>query len=233
MAKVGAGALPKTGETAAAKRTRAVKIYERLRARYSDAQCSLQHDNPLQLLVATILSAQCTDERVNIVTKDLFKEFKTARDYVEKPRRQLEKMIQSCGFYRQKAKSIVSACKDILDKHGGQVPQTLEELTQLHGVGRKTANVVLGTAFGVPGIAVDTHCKRIAKRLGFTKQDDPIKIEFDLMKVWPKETWSLYSHLMVFHGRAVCHARTPKCSQCPVSDLCPFPRTKQGKAIAR
>ncbi len=211
-------------ESFAARRKRALEVYERLVATYPEAKCSLDHRNPLELMVATILSAQCTDARVNIVTKTLFKEFKTARDYAEKPREILEKHIQSCGFYRQKAKHIANACKVIVDTHGGKVPGTIGELTKLDGVGRKTANVILGTCFDTPGVVVDTHCKRLANRLGFTKQQDPTKIEHDLMKLWPREVWSLFSHLMVFHGRGACVARTPRCGECPVSGLCPSAR---------
>lgn len=219
--------------TLGANKTRAAEVYARLEQAYPDAECSLTHSDPLQLLVATILSAQCTDARVNIVTKGLFKEFKSARDYVEKPRAKLEELIKPCGFYRNKAKNIVAASKDIIEKHGERCPLTLDELVQLAGVGRKTANVVLGVWFKVPGIAVDTHCGRIAKRLGFTKNTDPVKVETDLMKVWQRRHWILFSHFMVFHGRAVCQSRAPKCSECDLRDLCPFPKTREGKKIAK
>ena len=211
-------------ESIAARCQRALGIYTRLVAAYPEARCSLDHRNPLELMVATILSAQCTDARVNVVTKTLFKEFKTARDYAEKPRELLEKHIQSCGFYRQKAKHIANACKVIVDEHAGKVPGTIGELTKLDGVGRKTANVILGTCFDTPGVVVDTHCKRLANRLGFTKQQDPTKIEQDLMKLWPREAWSLFSHLMVFHGRGPCNARAPRCAECTVRELCPSAR---------
>lgn len=219
--------------TLGANKARAEKIHARLEATYPDAECSLTHADPLQLLVATILSAQCTDARVNIVTIELFKEFKTARDYADKPRAKLEEKIKSCGFYRNKAKNIAAACKDIVEMHGGEVPGTLDELVQLAGVGRKTANVVLGAWFKVPGIAVDTHCGRISRRLGFTKNTDPVKVEADLAKVWRQEHWTLFSHFMVFHGRAVCQSRAPKCSECGLRDLCPFPETREGKKIAQ
>ncbi len=219
--------------TLGANKVRAEEVYALLDQTYPDAECSLTHADPLQLLVATILSAQCTDARVNIVTKDLFKEFTCARDYVEKPLAKLEKLINSCGFYRNKAKNIVAASKSIVEKHGGEVPDTLDELVQLAGVGRKTANVVLGAWFKVPGIAVDTHCGRISKRLGFTKNTDPVKVEHDLMKVWEREHWTLFSHFMVFHGRAVCQSRTPKCSECRLRELCPFPETREGRKIAK
>lgn len=225
--------MPRFKLTQGANRERARLVYDRLDAAYPEAKCSLDHVDPLQLMVATVLSAQCTDVRVNVVTKTLFKEYKTVRDYVEKPREQLEKHIQSCGFYRQKAKNIISACRVIIEKHRGEVPGTLEELVELDGVGRKTANVILGTCFNVPGVVVDTHCRRLSNRLGFTRQQDPAKIEQDLMKIWDKENWSLFSHFMVFHGRAVCAARAPKCSICPINDLCPFPETREGKRIAQ
>lgn len=231
--RVGLSGVPKFKQTLAAKRERARIVYDILRETYPDAKCSLNHRTPLQLMVATILSAQCTDDRVNIVTKDLFREFKTPRDYVEKPRKKLETMIQSCGFYRQKAKSIVNACQKIIDEYDGKVPDTLEDLVKLDGVGRKTANVILGTCFDTPGVIVDTHCKRLSRRLGFTKHEDPTKIEFDLMKILPEETWTMYSHLTIYHGRAICQARAPRCSECPVREYCPFPDTREGKKIAR
>lgn len=212
---------------------RALRVFERLHARYADARCSLDFRSPLELLIATILAAQCTDERVNIVTKSLFKKYRKAEDYIAAPQEELEKDIQSCGFYRNKAKNIKGACAKIVAHFGGKVPGTMEALLELDGVGRKTANVILGECFGVPGIIVDTHCGRLAKRLGFSKHDDPGKVEKDLMRVVPEEHWTMFSHCMVFHGRAVCVARGPKCSECPVNDLCPFPRTKAGKAIAK
>lgn len=220
-------------ETVATTRSRAKKIYDRLCKTYPDAKCSLDHGEPLELLIATILSAQCTDERVNKTTPALFKRFKTVEDFATAPPRELEKYIQSCGFYKNKAKNIIGAAQKILAEHGGEVPQTLEELVALPGVGRKTANVMLGTVFGVSGVVVDTHCGRIARRLGFTKHDDPTKVEHDLMKIWPKATWSLNSHLFVYHGRAVCFARGPVCSKCPVREFCPFPETREGKKIAK
>ena len=181
----------------------------------------VDYRNPLELMVATILAAQCTDERVNIVTKTLFKKFRIPSDYVNAPIGELEKDIQTCGFFRQKAKSIVKSCSAILERFGGEVPRTMEELTSLTGVGRKTANVILGQCFQVPGVIVDTHCTRLSNRLGFTRHQDPVKIEHALMKIWPRETWTLYSHFMVFHGRAVCQARKPRCAECPVAHLCP------------
>lgn len=207
--------------TLEARRCRALEIYDLLRETYPDATCTLDYRNPLELMVATILAAQCTDERVNIVTKTLFKKYRTPADYVNAPREQLEQDIRTCGFFRQKAKSIVQSCAALIERFGGRVPSTIEELTSLSGVGRKTANVILGQCFNVPGVIVDTHCTRLANRLGFTRQSDPTKIEQDLMKLWPRETWTLFSHFMVFHGRARCAARKPNCPQCPVSHLCP------------
>ncbi|HPG67098.1 MAG TPA: endonuclease III [Candidatus Hydrogenedentes bacterium] len=213
--------MAKFKRTQAANRERAVAVFGRLREAYPDARCSLDFSGPLELLVATILAAQCTDVRVNVVTKDLFRAYRTPRDYVDAPREELEAAIRTCGFFRQKAKSIVKACGRILDAYGGEVPGTMEELLTLDGVGRKTANVLLGECFDTPGIIVDTHCMRVSRRLGFTRQTDPRKIEQDLMKIWPRETWTLFSHCIVFHGRAVCQARTPKCAACTVADLCP------------
>ncbi|MCC6795026.1 MAG: endonuclease III [Candidatus Hydrogenedentes bacterium] len=219
--------------TQAANRERAAEVLKRLKNQYPDATCSLDFIAPLQLMVATILAAQCTDERVNIVTKSLFKKYKTPKDYLNSPEGELEDAIHSCGFYRQKAKSIRNACKKIIEHFNGKVPGAMDELLTLDGVGRKTANVILGECFGVPGVIVDTHCTRVTNRLGFTKSDDPKKIEQDIMKILPKEDWNIFSHCMVFHGRAVCIARAPLCSKCPVRELCPFPDTPAGKKIAR
>lgn len=208
-------------------------MFALLDAEYPEAECSLDHANPLELMVATILSAQCTDARVNKVTPALFKAFRTPADYADKPIEELKKHIQSCGFYHNKAKNIKAAGKRIVELHGGEVPQTLEELVALAGVGRKTANVILGTCFETPGVVVDTHCGRITRRLGFTKNTDPVKVEHDLMKIWEHEHWSLFSHFMVFHGRAVCMSRSPACSRCCVKHLCPFPETRDGKKISK
>jgi endonuclease-3 len=168
-----------------------------------------------------------------MVTKSLFKKYKTAEDFLAVPVEELEQDVKTCGFYRQKAKSIRATCAKIVENFGGKVPDTLEELTTLDGVGRKTANVVLGECFGVPGVVVDTHCMRITRRLGLTKEVDPTKIEHDLMKVWPKKDWTINSHTTIYHGRAVCIARAPKCSICAVNDLCPFPETREGKRSAK
>lgn len=217
----------------AANKERAYAVYDRLDKAYPAVRCTLEYKNPLQLLIMTILAAQCTDERVNIVCKELFKKAKTAQDFVNMDIKALEAAVHSCGFYRQKAKSIKHTCAELLEKYNGEVPGTMEELTQLRGVGRKTANVLLGECFGKQGVVVDTHCGRVARRLGFTRNTDAVKIEQDLMKVWPPDRWFLFSHFMVFHGRAVCNSRAPKCSTCFLSDLCPFPDTQEGKKIAR
>ena len=189
-----------------------------------DARCSLNFNNPLQLLIATILSAQCTDARVNMVTPNLFAKYKAARDYVDADLGQLEKLIQSTGFYRNKAKSIMAACKDIAEKYGGEVPRTLDELFALHGVGRKTANVVLGNAFQTAGMVVDTHVGRISRRLGLTRQTDPVKVEHELMQLFPIERWTALGHEMILHGRKYCKAPTPYCGGCPLLELCPYPK---------
>lgn len=208
--------------TAASERQHAVRVARALARAYPDAQCALQHRNPLELLVATILSAQCTDKRVNEVTPALFATYRTAADYAQAPEAELARAIQSTGFFRNKARNIRRACQQIVEKHGGQVPEDLESLTALPGVGRKTANVVLGTAFGVAsGVVVDTHVARLAKRLGLTRARTPARIEQDLMAVLPKREWIDFSHRMIQHGRKICTARRPKCDLCPLSRLCP------------
>jgi endonuclease-3 len=197
-------------------------IIRKLKKQYPEATCSLNHSDPLQLLVATILSAQCTDERVNLVTKTLFKKYRTAVDFANADPLVFEEEIKSTGFYRNKTKSIISMAQGLVEHHRGKVPQTMDELVKLPGVGRKTANVVLGNAFGIDeGIVVDTHVKRISNRLGFTKHKDPDKIEMDLVKLVPKKDWTLWPHLLIHHGRAICQARTAKCEICPINQLCP------------
>ncbi|GMV94149.1 MAG: endonuclease III [Candidatus Hydrogenedentota bacterium] len=220
-------------KTVSAQKERALEVVQRLEAEYPDATCSLDYTNPVQLMVSTILAAQCTDERVNIVTKSLFKQYKNAKEFANAPEGELEEAVRTCGFYRQKAKSIREACRDLVEKHGGKVPGSMEELIKLRGVGRKTANVLMAECFEPVGVIVDTHCKRLSNRLGFTTKSDPDKIEQDIMKLLPREHWRMYSHCMVFHGRAVCNARSPRCSQCVVRDLCPFPDTREGRKIAR
>jgi endonuclease-3 len=193
-----------------------------LKQTYPDARCSLDFTTPLELLVATILSAQCTDDRVNIVTRTLFKKYKTPKAYATVPQEELEKDIQSTGFYRNKTKSIRAMAASLIENHNGQVPQTMDELTLLAGVGRKTANVVLGNAFNnAVGITVDTHVTRLSERLGLTNHTDAVKIEQDLIPLVPKEDWTLWSHLLIAHGRAICQARKPKCQECPLLPHCP------------
>ena len=197
------------------------KILKVLARLYPDARCALHHDNPLQLLIATILSAQCTDARVNMVTPALFKRYPDAHAFAEADPRELEKAIQSTGFFRNKARNIIACCKALVAEYDGIVPATLEQLTPLAGIGRKTANVVLGDAFGVPGITVDTHVGRLSRRLGLTMNEDPVKVEFALMELVPKKEWTPFSHRLIFHGRQVCFARKPACSACALADLCP------------
>jgi len=202
-------------------KTRVKKILERLDRAYPAAECALTHENPLQLLVSTILSAQCTDERVNQVTRTLFQEYRTAKDFAAADPRELEQEIRPTGFFRNKTKSILGAAKLLVAKFRGEVPRTMEELLELPGVARKTANVVLGTAFGVAsGVVVDTHVDRLSYRLDLTKEKDPKKIEQNLMKIIPKEKWILFSHQLIWHGRLVCQARRPRCPDCSLVDLC-------------
>ena len=200
-------------------------ILKILKEAYPEADCALVHDNPLQLLLATILSAQCTDKRVNIVTRDLFKKYKSARDFARAGLPDIENVIRSTGFYKQKAKSIKETCRILEERHGGKVPRTMEELTALRGVARKTANVVLGTAYGIAaGVVVDTHVMRLSKRLGLTKHDDPVKIERDLMKAVPQGDWIWFSHALISHGRQICKAPNPQCQVCPLNRVCPSSR---------
>jgi len=200
---------------------RAKTINERLAEHYPDAHCALNFENPLQLLVATILSAQCTDVMVNKVTPTLFKRCPTAQKLAAIDDAELQEIIRTTGFYRNKAKSIKAAAKLIVEKHNGKVPGTLDELIQLPGVARKTANVVLGECFDTPGITVDTHVGRLSRRMGFTKEDDPVKVERDLHTLIPQEDWTIFSHRMIWHGRQICIARKPKCDVCPLADVCP------------
>lgn len=201
---------------------RALKIIELLEKEHRDAKIALNHTNPLELLIATILSAQCTDERVNIVTKTLFKKYRSIEDYAGADLKELEQDIRSTGFYRNKARNIKKCCQMILDKFGSQVPKTMEEILELPGVARKTANIVLSNAYGVvEGIAVDTHVRRLSRRLGLTANDNPDKIEQDLMKLVPKSKWMRFTELLIFHGRKTCTAKRPKCETCVVNKLCP------------
>jgi len=196
-------------------------IWTILKKIYPQAKCALEHTNPLELLIATILSAQCTDVRVNIVTKTVFKKYKSAKDWAKAPLEQIEQDIKSTGFYRNKALNIKNACQKIIGDYNSKVPDTMDELLKLNGVGRKTANVVLGNAFGVPGIICDTHVIRLSRRLGLSANSDAVKLEFDLMEIVPKKNWTLFSHLIVFHGRNICQARKPKCDICQIAKYCP------------
>jgi endonuclease-3 len=212
----------KTKVATAQRKTRARKIIARLKREYPDATCALNHHSALELVVATILSAQCTDARVNMVTPHLFAKYRTAADYAAADPRVLEKEIQSTGFFRNKTKSIIGMAETLVERHGGEVPQTMEELTALPGVGRKTANVILGTWFKKnEGVVVDTHVHRLSRLLGLTRQDDPVKIEQDLMEIVPRADWTWFSHTLIQHGRSVCIARRPRCADCVLNRLCP------------
>lgn len=201
---------------------RATKVVALLREAYPEAICALNFRSPLELLVATILSAQCTDKRVNIVTKDLFAKYRSAADYAKAPLDELEKGIQSTGFFHNKAKAIQNACRILQERYSGKVPPDLDALVELPGIGRKTANVVLGTAFGIAsGVVVDTHVTRVSRRLGLTNHKDPVKIEQDLMRLVPETEWVALSHRMIQHGRQICAARKPACPECPLRAICP------------
>jgi endonuclease-3 len=209
-------------ESKQAKLNRAKGIIDGLRSAYPNAHCELNYSNPLELLIATILSAQCTDKRVNLVTPRLFKRYPSAAAYADAPATELQDAIKSTGFFRNKTKSIQAACRALVDKHKGQVPRTMDELRELGGVGRKTANVVLGNAFNINcGIVVDTHVARLSTRLGLTTEKTPEKIEQALMPLVPQETWTLFSHLLIWHGRRRCSARNPDCANCEIRALCP------------
>ena len=198
------------------------RVVRHLAKHYADAECALHYDSPFQLLIATILSAQCTDERVNMVTAVLFAKYPTAFELAKATQKQVEKIVKSAGFFRAKAKNIRACAKDLVEKYEGQPPQDLEKLVALAGVGRKTGNVLLGTAFGIPsGVVVDTHVGRISRRLGITFEKDPVKVERELMAVLPQKEWIYYSHRMIHHGRAICDARKPLCEQCSMRNFCP------------
>jgi endonuclease-3 len=219
-------------ETFAAKTARSKSVLDALKKAYPDAHCELDHRSPLQLLISTILSAQCTDKRVNMVTPSLFAKYRSAADFAAAPQEALEQEIKSTGFFRNKARSIRACCSALVERHGGEVPGSMEELTALEGVGRKTANVVLGNAFNVNvGIVVDTHVARLSQRLGFTRNTNPEKIEQDLIKLIPKEDWTLVSHLLIFHGRRRCFARKPDCPGCEVLAPCPRIGVKGPKPV--
>jgi endonuclease III len=218
-------------ENSAAQAARLKKMIAVLDRVYPEAHCELEHVDPLQLLVATILSAQCTDKRVNIVTRELFKKYRSAADYAKAPLAELEQAIKSTGFFRNKAKNIQACCRKLVAHHGSRVPNTMEELTRLDGVGRKTANVVLGNAFDINvGIVVDTHVARLSQRLGLTKQKTPEKIELELMALVPQKQWTLFSHWLIWHGRRRCAARRPDCANCEIQKLCPRIGVKAVKA---
>ncbi len=210
----------KAAATSLKQRTK--KVIDILLTTYPEAQTALGHSSPLELLIATILSAQCTDQQVNIVTKDLFQRYRTVQDYANADIKELERIIHSTGFYHAKAKNIIGCCRGLLKNYGGKVPDSLEELITLPGVGRKTANVVLGSSFGkAEGIVVDTHVRRISQRLHFTTETNPERVEQDLIEIVPKKYWIPFSHLLIFHGRAVCSARKPACPECPLRRYCP------------
>jgi endonuclease-3 len=209
-------------ETLEARKARLKKIITALDRTYPEAHCELNHADPLELLVATILSAQCTDKRVNLVTKELFEKYRSAADFSNAPLAELEQAVKTTGFFRNKAKNIQAGCRKLVERHAGKVPHTMEELTQLDGVGRKTANVVLGNAFGINvGVVVDTHVARLSQRLGLTKQKTPEKIEPELMSLVPQKQWALFSHWLIWHGRRRCDARRPDCVNCEIKKLCP------------
>jgi endonuclease-3 len=209
-------------ETKKEKAARIRKIIAGLKKAYPDAHCELNFSNPLELLIATILSAQCTDKRVNIVTTELFKKYRTAADYVVAPASELEEAIKTTGFFRNKTKSIKSAAESLVEKHRGEVPRSMEELLELGGVGRKTANVILGNAFDINvGIVVDTHVARLSQRLGLTREKDPQNIEQQLMEMVPQKEWTLFSHWLIWHGRRRCYARNPDCGNCEIKSVCP------------
>jgi endonuclease-3 len=202
---------------------RARSLLRALYRSYPDAHCALDHRSPLDLYVATVLSAQCTDERVNQVTPDLFARCRKPEDYLALGREELERIIRSTGFFRAKARNILEGCRVLVSEFGGRLPRTIEELVRIPGCGRKTANVILGTAFGIPGITVDTHVQRIVRRLELTDEKDPVKIEAALQKLFPEKDWSQLSHMLIFHGRSICAARKPRCAECPLLRWCPFP----------
>ena len=212
------------------RKKRTEQIIKLLKRAHPDAHCALNHSNAFELLIATILSAQCTDERVNIVTADLFRKYRKPEDYLKVPATELQQDIRTTGFFRNKTKSIQGACKVLIEEFGGEVPQTMAELLRLPGAARKTANVVLGVAFGIAeGIVVDTHVSRLSQRLRLTKQKDAGKIERDLMELVPHKDWIIFSHLLIFHGRRICKARRPLCEECVVEKLCPSSILKTGK----
>jgi endonuclease-3 len=217
-------------ESVAAKTTRARKILDRLKKAYPDATIALRFSNPLELLVATILSAQCTDERVNVVTAGLFTRYRTAKDYASADPATLEREIHSTGFFKAKTRALLGLGRALVERHGGDVPRSVEDLTALPGVGRKTANVVLGNAFGIPALAVDTHVFRVSQRLGLARANDPDDIHDQLCEIIPRRRWTEATHLLIFHGRRTCYARNPGCPRCVVNALCPWPDKPRAEA---
>ncbi|HKP38449.1 MAG TPA: endonuclease III [Pyrinomonadaceae bacterium] len=217
-------------ETKSHRLERTAEIIKLLKRAHPDAKCALNHSNAFELLIATILSAQCTDERVNIVTADLFRKYRKPEDYLKVRDTELQQDIRTTGFFRNKTKSIQGACKVLIEEFGGEVPRTMEELLRVPGAARKTSNVVLGVAYGIAeGVVVDTHVSRLSQRLKLTRQKDPVKIEKDLMELVPRKDWIIFSHLLIFHGRRVCKARRPLCEECVVEKLCPSSILKTGK----
>lgn len=208
-------------EKIADKKERLMKIIEIFNQIYSDADCTLEYDNPLQLLISTQLAAQCTDKRVNIVTKDLYKKYKDVYDFANADELELQQDIKPTGFFRNKAKNIIGCCKMLISDYNGEVPSAMEDLLRLPGVGRKTANLVRGDYFGIPGVVVDTHATRLSNRMGFTTNKEPVKIEQDLLKIVPPDYQISFCHQLVYHGREYCNARRPKCDKCPINMLCP------------
>jgi endonuclease-3 len=218
------------GESKTARAARAGRILETLFETHADARCQLRHRHPFELLCATVLSAQCTDKVVNSITPALFKRFPDAPSLARARPSEVERIIRRAGLYRSKARSLVGTARAVVEKHGGRIPKTMEELVELPGVGRKTANVILGNAFDTPALAVDTHVARLANRMGLTREQDPVRIERDLIELIPEEHWTQLSHAMIFHGRRICAARNPACKGCPVFPNCPFPRRRGGRA---
>lgn len=215
-------------ETLNQKKERVAKIIEILKKEYPDARCTLDYKTPHQLLVAAILAAQCTDERVNQVTPALFAKYPEVETFANADQSELEGEVKSTGFFRNKAKAIIESARQIFDEYAGHVPETIDELTQLSGVGRKTANLIIGDAYGKPAVVVDTHVKRVSNRLGLTEHKDPTKIEFDLREILPEEDSTSFNHLIVAHGRAICKAPTPRCEVCPILNLCPHGQERMG-----
>lgn len=204
------------------KKDKVINILEIFDQLYPEAECSLEYDTPLQLLISTQLAAQCTDARVNLVSKELYKKYRGVEDFANAELAELEQDIKPTGFYRNKAKNIIACCKQLLEKHQGKIPDNMEDLLKLPGVGRKTANLVLYEIYGIQGVVVDTHAKRLTNHIGLTKNQDPEKIEYDLQKIVPRERWADFCHKLVFHGRAVCNARKPDCENCRINSFCDY-----------